>query len=208
MPNETIHDEIEEWLAADVHDQLSDEERAAFQQHLVACASCHALQQEEKQMHQLLENTLATESADPAFEQRMVSRFRDKIPAPNGGLISFFTGLMRMRAAQITAVAALLLTLVQVGRMVTGEGEALGRPQRAMAFASASMQNEGKVEAQRILATDANIPTAEKAWTEPDARGAQRTLSPRSAKTAVPAAPSAGTTGQRRICRRELRHRC
>ena len=48
MPNETIHDEIEEWLAADVHDQLSDEERAAFQQHLVACASCHALQQEEK----------------------------------------------------------------------------------------------------------------------------------------------------------------
>ena len=57
-------------------------------------------------MHQLLEKTLATESADPAFEQRMLSQFRDKVPAPNGGLISFFAGLMRMRAAQITAVAA------------------------------------------------------------------------------------------------------
>ena len=34
MPNETIHNEIEEWLAADVHDQLADEERAAFEQHL------------------------------------------------------------------------------------------------------------------------------------------------------------------------------
>ena len=32
---------------------------------------------------------------------------------------------MRLRAAQITAVAALLLTLVQVGKMVTGEGNAL-----------------------------------------------------------------------------------
>ncbi len=121
MPNETIHDEIESWLAADVHDQLLSEERAAFEQHLAACPACRALQQEEKNMNQLLENTLAKESADPAFEQRMVSRFRNKVPAPSGGLISFFSGLMRMRAAQITAVAALLLTLVQVGRMVTGE---------------------------------------------------------------------------------------
>ena len=96
MPDDTIHEEIESWLAADVHDQLAAEERAAFQQHLAGCATCRALQQEEKQMHQLLEKTLATESADPAFEQRMLSRFRDKVPPPNGGLISFFTGLMRM----------------------------------------------------------------------------------------------------------------
>ena len=125
MPNETIHDEIESWLAADVHDQLSNDERAALQQHLAACESCRTLQQEEKTMHQLLENTLAKESADPAFEQRMLNRFRDKVPASEGGLISFFAGLIRMRAAQITAVAALLLTLVQVGKMVTGEGGTL-----------------------------------------------------------------------------------
>ena len=122
MPNDIMHDEIENWLAAEVHDQLSSEERAALAQHLAACASCRALQQEEKNMHQLLENTLAKESADPAFEQRMLSRFRDKIPASDGGLIAFFANLLRMRAAQITAVAALLLTLVQVGKVVTGEG--------------------------------------------------------------------------------------
>ena len=44
-----------------------------------------------------------------------------KLPAPNGGLIHVLASLLRIRAAQITAVAALLLTLVQVGKMVTGE---------------------------------------------------------------------------------------
>jgi hypothetical protein len=147
MPNEIIHDEIESWLAADVHDQLSNAERATFQQHLANCASCRALQQEEKQMDQLLESTLATESADPAFEQRMISRFREKIPAPNNGFISFLTGLMRMRAAQITAVVALLITLVQFGKLVSGEGrEFLGR-QSMFAFASARAGDEEKLVA-------------------------------------------------------------
>ena len=50
MPNETIHDEIESWLAADVHDQLSNDERAAFQLHLAGCPACRALQEEEKKM--------------------------------------------------------------------------------------------------------------------------------------------------------------
>ncbi|MEO7167277.1 MAG: DUF4349 domain-containing protein [Chthoniobacterales bacterium] len=119
MPD--IHEEIESWLVADVHEQLTREERVAFQEHLAGCAACRALHQEENNMNQLLEKTLAQESADPAFEQRMVSRFREEAPVPNGGLISFFASLMRMRAAQITAVAAVLLTLVQVGKMVTGE---------------------------------------------------------------------------------------
>ena len=91
MPNDNIHEEIESWLAADVHEQLTDEERAAFQQHLAGCAACRALQKEEKNMHQLLNQTLATENAEPAFEERMVSRFRDKSPALSGGLITFFT---------------------------------------------------------------------------------------------------------------------
>ena len=86
-------------------------------------------------MDQLLESTLASESADPAFEQRMVGRFREKIPAPNNGLISFFTGLLRMRAAQITAVAALLLTLVQVGKLVTGERREFPQTRSAAAIA-------------------------------------------------------------------------
>jgi hypothetical protein len=187
MPNETIHIEIEEWLAADVHDQLAVEERAAFEKHLAACTSCRALQEEEKQMHQLLENTLATESADLAFEQRMVRRFRDKLPAPNRGLSMFLAGLLRMRAAQITAVAALLLTLAQVGRMVTGEGESRGRPQQAMAFAPSSMQDERKVEPQSAVTTGANTPTAGEAGPNPTL-DVHRDLVAKSAKTALPAA--------------------
>ena len=162
MPNETIHNEIEEWLAADVHDQLADEERAAFEQHLAACTSCRALQEEEKQMHQLLENTLATESADLAFEQRMVSRFRDKVPAPNRGLSMFLAGLLRMRAAQITAAAALLLTLVQVGKMITGEQPLHRGARQSIALALAPRAKDGDVIDQ-TLTSWSNLPTAEEA---------------------------------------------
>ncbi len=158
MPNDTIHEEIESWLAADVHDQLAAEERAAFAQHLAGCASCRALQQEENQMHQLLNKTLATESADPAFEQRMLSRFRDKAPAPKGGLGAFLANLLRTRAAQITAVAALLLTLVQVGKMVTGEGGEFLHT-RLYAFAS-TPRDEKKNAVNRSIITGSNIPTA------------------------------------------------
>jgi hypothetical protein len=199
MPNETIHKEIEEWLTADVHDQLSDEERAAFQQHLVACASCHALQQEEKQMHQLLEDTLARESADPAFEQRMVSRFRDRVSRPNGGLASLLAGLMRMRAAQIAAVAALLLTLVQVGKMVTGERGELSRAGSLFAFASRPALDEKSAETEQTIVAGSNIPAAAevteqaKAYRSTDAlaAGGPTELKMRLAdKSKAPAAPS------------------
>ena len=162
MPNETIHNEIEEWLAADVHDQLADEERAAFEQHLAACTSCRALQEEEKQMHQLLENTLATESADLAFEQRMVRRFRDTLPASNRGLSMFLASLLRMRAAQITAAAALLLTLVQVGKMITGEQPLHSRTQQSIALALAPRAKDGDVIDQPLTSLS-NRPTAEQA---------------------------------------------
>ena len=158
MPDKNIHDEIENWLAADVHDQLSSEERATLAQHLATCASCRARQQEEKNMHQLLENTLAKESPDPALEQRMVRRFRDKVPASEGGLISFFANLMRMRAAQITAVAALLLTLVQVGRMVTGERGEFAASSPVVAFAPPPPPQE---QSARMFNAGSNIPTAQ-----------------------------------------------
>ncbi|MEO7724405.1 MAG: DUF4349 domain-containing protein [Chthoniobacterales bacterium] len=159
MPND-IHDEIESWLAAEVHDQLAADEHAALQQHLAGCATCRALQEEEKQMHQLLEKTLATEAADPAFEQRMLSRFRDKVPEGGGGLLAFFSGLLRMRAAQVTAVAALLLTLVQVGKMVTGERGQPFRAETTVAFAPPPLRTEKKTNDERPIVTGSNIPTA------------------------------------------------
>ena len=198
MPNETIHNEIESWLAADVHDQLSREERAEFERHLAGCGACRALQQEEKNMHQLLENTLAHESADPAFEQRMVSRFRNKVPAPSGGLGSFLAGLLRMRAAQITAVAALLLTLVQVGKMVTGERGELVRATSAFAY-SQPARDERSVETERTIVTGSNIQAAEegaqqaKDYRSVDALAAGRAAELKKSladKSELPAAPS------------------
>ena len=118
----TIHDEIDNYLAADIHGQLSDDERNALHRHLVECATCRRLHQENKIMNKILEEKFAAEKPDIAFEQRMLSGFRNRIPQKTGSLTKLIVDLMRLRAAQITAVAAVLLALVQVGRMITGEG--------------------------------------------------------------------------------------
>jgi hypothetical protein len=122
----TIHDEIDNWLAADIHGELSDDERGALHAHLVECAACRKAHQENKVMNKILEETLANEKPDRTFEQRMLSGFRSRIPQ-RSGLVKLFVDLMRFRATQITAVAAVLLALVQIGRMITGEGAALPR---------------------------------------------------------------------------------
>jgi anti-sigma factor RsiW len=116
----TIHDEIDTWLAADLHDELSNNERNALHAHLVDCAACRKAHQETKAMNKILEETLAQEKPDPAFEQRMLAGFRRRIPERTGPL-KFLADLMRLRAVQVTAVAAVLLGLVQLGRMITGE---------------------------------------------------------------------------------------
>lgn len=116
----TIHDEIDNWLAADIHGELSDDERGALHAHLVECAACRKAHQENKVMNKILEETLAHEKPNPTFEQRMLSGFRSRIPQ-RSSLGKLLVDLMRLRATQITALAAVLLALVQIGRMVTGE---------------------------------------------------------------------------------------
>src|SRR5438045_5186782 len=116
----TIHEQLDELLAADLHDELMAAERDEFHAHLVECAECRQAFQEGKTMDRILNTTLAEKKADPAFEQRMVSRFRDRVPK-RAGLISLITDLMRVRAVQLTAAAAVLLALAQMGRMLTGE---------------------------------------------------------------------------------------
>ena len=116
----TVHNEIDNWLAADLHGQLSADERSALHAHLVDCAECRKAHQETKAMNKILEETLTQEKPDPAFEQRMLAGFRHRIPEKSG-LLKLLSDLMRLRAAQVTAVAAVLLGLVQLGRMITGE---------------------------------------------------------------------------------------
>src|SRR5437870_11843168 len=119
----TIHNEIENWLAADLHGELSESEQSAIHAHLVDCAACRKAHHETKTMNKILEETLAHEKPDPAFERRMLAGFRNRIPERTG-VSKVLANLMRLRATQITAVAAVLLGLVQIGRMLTGENAA------------------------------------------------------------------------------------
>jgi len=139
----TIHDEIDNWLAADVHEQLSEEERHELHTHLVECPTCRKLHQENKIMNQILQEKFTQEKPDAAFEQRMVAGFQDRIPEPSGGVAKLIVDLMRLRPVQITALAAVLLALVQVGRIITGEGTVARRNREYAAdseFAAQSAQ--------------------------------------------------------------------
>ena len=117
----TVHNEIDNWLAADLHGELSDAERSALHAHLLDCAACRNAHQETKTMNKILEGTLAQEKPDLRFEQRMLAGFRNRVPQRTG-IVRLLVDLMRLRPVQITAVAAVLLGLVQIGRMITGEG--------------------------------------------------------------------------------------
>jgi len=121
----TIHNNIDNYLTADLHDELPKKEQNALHAHLVECVSCRQAHQENKIMNKVLEEKFANEKPDAAFEQRMLAGFRNRIPERSGGIAKFFVNLMRSRATQLTAVAAVLLALVQVGRMITGERHAL-----------------------------------------------------------------------------------
>src|ERR1043166_7416824 len=104
----TVHDAIDNWLAADLYGELSDEEQRQLHTHLVECAACRKTHQETKTMDKILEETLAQQKPDPAFEQRILAGFRSRIPE-RSGLLKLLADLMRMRAGQITEVAAALL---------------------------------------------------------------------------------------------------
>ena len=153
----TVHDEIDIYLAADLHNELSVEERNALHTHLVECATCRKLHQETKIMNKILEENLATEKADPTFEQRMLAGFRSRVPRRASGLMALIVDLMHARAAQIAAVAAVLIALVQIGRMVTHENMVptysrsaayrelrgdLEKDEKQLAFSAPSMQRQ------------------------------------------------------------------
>src|SRR6202162_2574401 len=128
----TVHNEIDNWLAADLYGELSEEEQRQLHTHLVECAACRKTHQETKTMNKILEETLAQQKPDPAFEQRMLASFRQRIPE-RSGLVRLLVDLMRLRPVQITAVAAILLALVQMGRMITGENATAPRSRKGYA---------------------------------------------------------------------------
>ena len=101
----TVHDEIDNWLAADLYGELSNAEQRQLHTHLVDCSACRKTHQETKTMNKILEETLAQDKPDPTFEQRMLACFRNSTHEKNG-LLKLLADLLRMSAAQVTAVAA------------------------------------------------------------------------------------------------------
>jgi Domain of unknown function (DUF4349) len=116
----TIHDQIDEVLAAAVHNELTDDERRALHVHLVECAECRALHKEEQLMNKALGEVFTDEKPDFGFEKRMLYAFRHKAP-PRVSVAAFLVNLMRSRATQLAAAAVLLLALFEMGRFLTGE---------------------------------------------------------------------------------------
>src|SRR5438270_6241296 len=198
-----IHDEIDNYLAADLHSDLSNEEQNALHVHLVECASCRQAHQESKIMNKVLEEKFANEKPDVAFEQRMLGGFRNRIPQKDESITKFVVDLMRLRAAQIAAVAAVLLALVQVGRMITGEG-AIRRNELANSVdlyqrSAATQSSNGRTEADADFKTDQRAKLAKADALQP---GRELNNQQRPAKAAqfsdasiAPAAPNSVTGG-------------
>jgi hypothetical protein len=193
----TIHEEIDNWLTADLHGELSDNEQSALHAHLLDCAACRKTHQEIKVMDKILEETLAKEKPDPVFEQRMLAGFRSRVPQ-RSGLVKLLVDLMRWRATQIAAVAAVLLGLVQIGRMITGEpvtvpnaredyaqsGVAAPQPPESRPSQAGALDRSGGIAAGRpqdlslqapppSLATRSKFDEQAKAATVPPAKAAQ-----------------------------------
>ena len=145
----TIHDEIDNWLAADLYGELSENERSVLHAHLVDCATCRKTHQETKTMNKILEETLAQEKPDPAFEQRILTGFRSRVPQRNG-LVKSLVDLMHLRPVQITAIAAILLALVQMGRMITGERATMPRTREGYANEELFRQQQSQVAASGL----------------------------------------------------------
>jgi Domain of unknown function (DUF4349) len=136
----TIHDDIDSYLAADLHNELSEQEERALHTHLIECAACREVHQESKIMNKILEEEFAREKPDSAFEQRMLAGFRNRIPQRTASTAKLIVNLMRFRSTQIAAVAVVLVALVEVGRVITGEGKALSRDREYVALGQPAAQ--------------------------------------------------------------------
>lgn len=154
---ESIHEQIDELLAADAHDQLSGAERERLHAHLVECAGCRQLHKETRMMNNMIDETLDDAKPDAAFEQRMLGGFRRRVPERGPGVMSFLLLALRSRASQVAAAAALVLALVQTGRMITGEAAVprIAPASYAAADQAAPESDEESAEVSRPVAAPA-----------------------------------------------------
>jgi hypothetical protein len=157
----TIHENINEFLAADLHGELSESEREELHTHLMECAECRSLHKGEQLTHKLLQATVERAKPPLGFEQRMVSSFRNRVPNRSQRLSGFFVNALRWRAIQAVGVAALFFVLVQMGRILSGDADFnfaqtpfafLARMQTDVGNREKDVSNESSVE--RVVTKD------------------------------------------------------
>jgi hypothetical protein len=159
----TIHENINEFLAADLHGELSESEREELHTHLMECAECRSLHKREQLTHKLLQATVERAKPPLGFEQRMISSFRNRVPKRNRRLSGFFVNALRWRAIQAVGVAALFFVLVQIGRFLSGDAD-FNFAQTPLAFLARMQTDVGNGEkdvskessAERVVINDRN----------------------------------------------------
>ena len=157
-----IHDQIDEVLAAAVHNELTDDERRALHVHLVECAECRALHKEEQLMNKALGEVFTDEKPDFGFEKRMLYAFRHKAP-PRASIAVFLVNLMRSRATQLAAAAVLLLVLFEMGRFLTGEDMSIPFVREPRIASLSSSVKESVPRDQQLGAANAPVALADQA---------------------------------------------
>src|SRR5438105_13769814 len=158
----TIHDQIDEVLAAAVHNELTDDERRALHVHLVECAECRALHKEEQLMNKALGEVFTDEKPDFGFEKRMLYAFRHKAP-PRASVAVFLVNLMRSRATQLAGAAALLLALFEMGRFLTGEDMSIPFVRESRIASLSSSVKESAPRDQQLGAANATVASTDQA---------------------------------------------
>ena len=132
----TIHENINEYLAADLHGELSEAEREELHTHLMECAECRGHYKEGQLTHRVLQTTLESAKPTLGFEPRMVASFRNRVSNKNPRLSGFLVNALRLRLIQAVSVAVVFFALVQMGRVLTGD-TALNQSQTPLAFLAA-----------------------------------------------------------------------
>jgi hypothetical protein len=164
----TIHENINEFLAADLHRELSESEREELHTHLMECAECRSLHKEQQLTHKLLQATVERAKPSLGFEQRMISSFRNRVPKRNRPLSGFFVNALRWRAIQAVGIAALFFVLVQIGRVLSGDAD-FNFAQTPLAFLTRGQTDAENREkdvskessAERVVTNDGKSPASD-----------------------------------------------
>lgn len=100
MKPTSLHDPLDDVMAAALHGQLTPEERISFETRLQNDPAARAAYQETQRMHDLLEKTQKEDRPDSTFEQRMVSGVRRRIQNPPQGETAWESWLVLGRAVR------------------------------------------------------------------------------------------------------------